>query len=291
MQINRIGLIALAVCFFGFFETCFACSVDSSGPMPICEAPLFEDNERIVVIRLGQMLQYTNIDVIVEPYGGELNAPKKPMRIRGIWDSLAQESFDQHTYLADIKIDALKAPVTLVLSSYDATIVRISSNARDIRRIIVLGSRRYGPGAIGIVGVDKSKIEYVPVKGRNETRQTICGAPPNSCAPSQFLKVHHANRGYNDIHSAMPPYENLHSVAASSSLMMDYKGKMALVGMFSDTNSIDIVEGISGLEIKLDKSRQDRLNAINTPNMWKSIRTQQEPMAFFFSVKFQWNAK
>lgn len=277
------AIIAAMACLF-VWANAEACSVDSSGPMPICETPYFSADERIVVLKLQSGERYSDIDVWVEPYGGEQNVPTEPITYRGHWDLGARSAFRQHSYVSDINIGALKEPVTLVLSSYNAVIVRISGNTKNVNRVVVLGSRRYGPGAIGVVGIEPEKVEHLPVIGRDEGRKTVCASPGLSCMPEQFFKLRQSE--YKDYaFQDMEPYANLRPVSAFSAGYTDTNGEFKTTYAIMDIDGVNIIEGAEGPEIELDRTQANLIYKDYSLEEWRALRAKYGAYGEFVNTK------
>jgi len=252
--------------------------------MPICQTPYFSADERIVLLQLQAGQRYSDLDVWVEPYGGEKNVSTDPIRNRGIWDFTARSAFRQHSYVSDVKIGKLEEPVTLVLSSYNATIVSLSGYVENVNRVVVLGSRAYGYGAIGVAGIEAYKVEHVPVIGRDEGRQTICSAPGQSCSPIQFFDFQdpeYFNYAYKD----MEPYQNLRPVSAFSAEYINAKGELKTISGFQDVYRINILEGADSPKIELDKTHDNITNEVYSLEQYKAARAKYGDYGIFLDTR------
>ncbi len=271
-------LAAFIMSTVGVSNIAFACSVNMSGPMPVCEMPYIAGNERVAVFRFSQMMKYTDIDVI----------PPKLADQNEYWRMSWLNGIAHHSYVSDIKIGKLKEPVTLVLSSYSAAIIRITGDTKNVDRVIVMGSRRIGPGAIGVVGVDRSKVEYVEVEGKDETRRTVCSAPPRSCVPDQFFELDGYGAGHSYVRSKMKPYAPLRKVDVSSSILTDLEGKAQNAPLLDRADSVDLIEGKDGLEIKLNQETSLRKNAdFSTEEFWSARKRYGDYGQFLYTEKME----
>lgn len=271
-------LAAIIMSTLGFSNIAFACSVNMSGPMPVCEMPYISGNERVAVFRFSQMMKYTDIDVI----------PPKLSDQNEYWRMSWLNSIAHHSYVSDIKIGKLKEPVTLVLSSYSAAIIRITGDIKNVDRVIVMGSRRLGPGAIGVVGIDRSKVEYVEVKDQDQTRRTVCFAPPRSCVPDQFFELDGYGAGHSYTRSEMKPYTSLRRVEASSSTFTNLEGKVQNAPLLVRADSVDLIEGKDGLELKLNKETSLRKNAsFSSEEFWSARKMHGDYGQFLYAEKME----
>ena len=181
----------------------------------------------------------------------------------------------------------MNEPVTLVLSSYSAGIIRITGDIKNVDRVIVMGSRKLGPGAIGVVGVDRSKVEYVEVKRRDETRRTVCSAPPLSCVPEQFFEMDGYRAGRSYIRPRMKPYTPLRKVEVSSSLFTDAEGTTRNTS-FVRADVVELIEGKDGLEIILNQETILRKNAEFSSEEYRSAGKKHGAYGqFLYSKKIE----
>lgn len=153
-------------------NTAYACRIDQSGPMPVCQAPLIADGERVVVIggALGRN-QHTNIVAMPEDVP-EFNP------------SLNVAPF--HFGSFRVSIGDVGEPITLVLSNEEALIFQIEDRVDLVQRVIVMGP---SSGLTGVIGVPHSRIEYTLVESNDEVRHTgYCVRRPSGCQPWQFFE-------------------------------------------------------------------------------------------------------
>ena len=246
--------------------------------MPVCEMPYISGNERVAVFRFSQMMKYTDIDVVLPKLADQ----------NEYWRMSWLNGKAHHSYVSDIKIGTLKEPVTLVLSSYSAAIIRITGDIKNVDRVIVMGSRQLGPGAIGVVGVDRSKVEYVEVKGQDETRRTVCSAPPRSCIAEQFFELDGYGAGHSYTRPEMKPYTLLRQVDASSSILTNLDGELQDAPLLSGADSVDLIEGKDGLKIKLNRETVMRKNAdFSSDEYWSTRKKNGNYGQFLYTEKIE----
>lgn len=156
--------------FFSYSQFALACSVDTSGPMPVCSFPNVANPDRVVLIEAEYPINAT--DLVVETINQDNSSPP--------WSSFVSHAF--------IDIKNLNDKATLVLSSEFPIVFEVSGEVDQIQSVIVLGSKRGGPGAVGVYGVNSKTVEFVPVDGIDQNVRSDCSAPPASCDFRQFMR-------------------------------------------------------------------------------------------------------
>jgi hypothetical protein len=151
-----------------------------------------------------------------------------------------------------------------------------------------MGSRQLGPGAIGVVGIERSKIEYVDVKDQDETRRTVCSAPPRSCVPDQFFELDGYGAGHSYIRSKMKPYTPLRKVDVSSSILTNLDGELQDAPLLSGADIVDLIEGKDGLKIKLNRETVMRKNAdFSSDEYWSARKMHGDYGQFLYAEKIE----
>ena len=171
-----------------------------------------------------------------------------------------------------------------MLSSYNAVIVRISGNTENVDRVVVLGSRRYGSGAIGVVGIKPEKVEHLPVIGRDEGRKTVCASPGLSCRPEQFFKLRQSE-SIDYAFQDMEPYANLRPVSAFSAGYTDMNGEFQTTYAIMDIDRVNIIEGGEGPKIELDRTQANLIYKDYSLEDWEILRAKYGAYGEFVETK------
>lgn len=153
---------------FYFSQIAHACEYDTSGPMPYCRFPTVKNTDRIIIIEAPYPVDHTNFEVIRE-YSSDFPVQTSPVR---------------H---ANIEVDNLDAPVTIVLASETSMLFGFAGDVDKIRNVIVLGAKKGGLGSIGLYGINQENVQFVPVEGFDNRIHSYCVSPPMSCDYRQFL--------------------------------------------------------------------------------------------------------
>jgi hypothetical protein len=143
-----------------------ACSVNMSGPMPICTLPAMSMGERVVVVSGDSRVPSNLIAPPTDPEQRELTAK-----------------------YVEIDIAPGSGRVHVVLSHYDPTVFRFTGAVEHIARVTALGAARNGQLHFGVIGVPRERVAVVPITGTDPKRHTTCSAPPKSCIAEQFFEL------------------------------------------------------------------------------------------------------
>ena len=137
-----------------------ACSVNQSGPMPICGGLAIAPDTDVIVIQSDIANAQTNVLLGDNKHSASL---------------------------LNVVIGAVERPVTIVVSNYNASVLRFSGNVDQVDQVITMGARRWGWDHVAVTGIDARKVTFLPVVGRDKNLVTNCSAPPKSCIPEQYF--------------------------------------------------------------------------------------------------------
>jgi hypothetical protein len=168
MYALRFALVGLAV---AMAPAAMACTVDQSGPMPVCSLPERMAHERVLVI-VGDGAVSTN-----------LISPAPP----------GQYQRETTVKFAEIDLAPGIGPVHVVLSHYHPLVFRFTGDVKQITRVTALGAAGLSPLHFGIIGVPRDRVSVVPIIGRDERRYSTCAAPPKACIAEQFFDLAEKN--------------------------------------------------------------------------------------------------
>ncbi len=148
-----------------------ACADSQSGPMPKCSLPEIIHPDRIIGI------------------DAEIPAIKTDLVIERKYESNQGPSTEFEVFYSEIKVGKLLEPVSIVLASYNPVVFKFEGDLDNVDQVIILGSRRVGPGGVGVLGVAEHKIQFAPLESVDNDKNTYCVAPPVSCHFQQFFEV------------------------------------------------------------------------------------------------------
>ncbi|MEO1660080.1 MAG: hypothetical protein AAFR51_03755 [Pseudomonadota bacterium] len=173
-------------------DAAHACRIDRSGPMPVCEAPIISDGERVVVIS-GVVGRDQHTNIVATPETMPLHSAPFPI----------------HFGSFRVVIENVGEPITLVLSNEEALIFQIEGQVDLVRRIIVMSPRS---GLVGVTGVPHSRVEYMLVVGDDDIRHTrYCDPQPEGCLPWQFFEDQPVSKSaYSDEPYELYPFLQTH---------------------------------------------------------------------------------
>ncbi len=139
-----------------------ACVIPSQGRLPVCDLPAPNRSEAVVIV---------NSDVHVSRR-----------------TNLLMGEQGRSPGLLDIELKQSPRPLYVVLSHNAPMIFRFSGALASLSRVIALGSVRKVPDHVGIMGVQRGKIAFVPVRGLDPRSYPSCGHPPSACVLEHFFR-------------------------------------------------------------------------------------------------------
>lgn len=143
-------------------ESATACSVNQSGPMPICGGLTIAPETDVIVIESHDTGGLTNVLL-----GPELHSAEH----------------------VNVVIGEVPRPITLVISHYNAAVLNFSGDVDQIDQVIAMGARRLGWDHVATTGIDVRKVSFLPVVDQDRNLITSCSAPPSSCVPQQYFDL------------------------------------------------------------------------------------------------------
>ncbi|XHX60930.1 hypothetical protein ACFIO0_00325 [Pseudosulfitobacter sp. SM2401] len=118
-----------------------ACSVNQSGPMPICDGLTIAPDTDVIVIQSNIANAQTNV--------------------------LLGDN-EHSANLLNVVIGTVERPVTIVVSNYNASVLRFSGNVDQVDQVITMGARRWGWDHVAVTGIDARKVTFLPVVRRHQ---------------------------------------------------------------------------------------------------------------------------
>ena len=180
-----------------------ACSVNESGPMPICGGLWIDPATEVVTVHAHQDKSRSNI----------LLGPDR-------------KSAD----FLNIVVQPGDRPLTVIVSHFNPTAIRFSGATGRVRRVIAMGARQSGWDHVAVDGLDSAKITFLPVIGHDRTLVTSCSAPPQACIPVQYFKLdpNVEHRWTGDSHvpidrwkGRLPPTKEIYALSTNTVVIPD----------------------------------------------------------------------
>lgn len=170
--------VLLMAAFFAA-ETAKACTLDQSGPMPICGGLTIAPETDVIIIESSDAGELTNVLL-----GPELHSAKS----------------------VNVVIGEVPRPITIVVSHHNAAVLNFTGNVEYIDQVVAMGASGLGWDYVATTGIDVRKVSFLPVVGQDWNLITTCSAPPKACVPEQYFDLDGEARSVFDNLALDPQY-------------------------------------------------------------------------------------